>query len=124
MERCAKTGKECDGWKNEINGEQIDVENEADHALGGMTTLNNVPTLFLPLYDSNGPNGYDEKWTDVFQFKDYKWERIEKLNNSDYMQTSFGNYNVHSSSIDLRHLNIDIEEPGSPEITGNLNMPR
>ena len=82
LERCAKTGNECEGWKNEINGEQIDVNSEADHALGGMTTLNNVPTLFLPLYDSNGPNGYDEKWTDVFQFKNYKWERIEKLDNS------------------------------------------
>ena len=82
LQRCAKSGQECEGWKDEINGKKLVVNNEADHALGGMTTLNNVPTLFLPLYDSNGPNGYREKWTDVFQFKDNEWQRIEKLNNS------------------------------------------
>ena len=82
LERCAKSGQECEGWKDEINGKKLVVNSEADHALGGMTTLNNVPTLFLPLYDSNGPNGYQEKWTDVFQFKGYEWTVLEKLDNN------------------------------------------
>ena len=42
LERCAKSGKECEGWKDEIDGKKLAVNNEADHALGGMTTLNNV----------------------------------------------------------------------------------
>ena len=82
LERCAKSGQECEGWKDEINGKKLVVNSEADHALGGMTTLNNVPTLFLPLFGSNGPNGYQEKWTDVFQFKANEWQRIDTLNNN------------------------------------------
>ena len=78
LERCAKTGQECEGWKDEIDGVKLDIPNFAEHALGGMITLNNVPTLFLPLYNNTGANGWQEKWTEVMQFKNNKWETVEQ----------------------------------------------
>ena len=51
-----------------------------------MTELNNVPTLFLPLYNNTGVNGWQEKWVEVLQFirKDEnggavnEWQTLEK----------------------------------------------
>lgn len=81
LERCAKNGGECE-WMDEINGKKLEIPNFADHALGGMTTLNNIPTLFLPLYNNTGSSGWQKKWTEVMQFKDNEWKTIEQLDNN------------------------------------------
>ena len=67
LERCAKTGADCE-WKNEIGGKELSITDLYQHGLGGMTTLDGVPTLFLPLYNNTGISGWQEKWVEVLQF--------------------------------------------------------
>ena len=87
LERCAKTGQECE-WRNSIDEKQLNITDLYQHGFGGMTTLNNVPTLFLPLYNNTGINGLQEKWVEVLQFihKDDngvavdEWQTLEQWN--------------------------------------------
>ena len=48
-----------------IDGNPLNITvDKFQHGIGGMTNLNNVPTLFLPLHDGSG-----NQWMDVLEFK-------------------------------------------------------
>ena len=64
LTRCAETGKDCE-WMDSLGGNPLNITvDKFQHGIGGMTNLNNIPTLFLPLHDGSG-----NQWMDVLEFK-------------------------------------------------------
>ena len=69
--------KSCDcEWMDSIDGNPLNITRDSfQHGIGGMTNLNNVPTLFLPMHDGNG-----NQWMEILEFmhKDENGDSVDQ----------------------------------------------
>ena len=115
LSRCAKTGNDCE-WMDSIGGNPLNITRlNFQHGIGGMTNLDNVPVLFLPMHDGSG-----NQWMEVLEF-----QHEDKIGNSVDQWVSREVLNSHRESFVTLSVPIEFlcSEPDSTTSTYKTTKP-
>ena len=98
LSRCAKTGIDCE-WMDSIGGNPLNITRlNFQHGIGGMTNLDNVPVLFLPMHDGSG-----HQWLEVleFQHEDENGNSVDQWVSRDVLNSHRESFNTLSVPIEF-----------------------